>query len=189
MVGHGKNAPSSPGSVVNMDVAVGAAVDDALAQEKARKHRHNVLAYWIMTLLGAGMLFPWNAVVNAVGYFNHLYGRDSQFEFYVALAYICPQLPVVLAMVKVRVAAATQLPRQRFSHELTGWVCCLPNCRALCCALANSPFVHLCAPVVCVLLSLWLTVGRPCVVHAPHCVYVLLPSRGACPDPRHLPNH
>lgn len=136
MVGHGKNAPSSPGSVVNMDVAVGAAVDDALAQEKARKHRHNVLAYWIMTLLGAGMLFPWNAVVNAVGYFNHLYGRDSQFEFYVALAYICPQLPVVLAMVKVRAAAATQLPRQRFSHVLTGWVCCLPNCRALCCVVA-----------------------------------------------------
>jgi len=72
-----------------------------LAAARARKHRHNVLAYWIMTLLGAGMLFPWNAIVNAVGYFNHLYpGRQS--EFYLALAYITPQLIVVAAMVKVR---------------------------------------------------------------------------------------
>ena len=92
---------STHSSVVNMDVAAGDVEDEAMSAAKAAKHRHNRMAYWIMTLLGAGMLFPWNAVVNAVGYFNHLYpGR--QFEFYVALAYISPQLIVVAAMVKVR---------------------------------------------------------------------------------------
>lgn len=50
-----------------------ASQDDVGSSELARKHRHSRAAYWIMCLLGAGLLLPWNAVVNAVDFFDSLY--------------------------------------------------------------------------------------------------------------------
>ena len=85
---------------VTLDVTTTEA--ETLAAIQAKKHHFNQIAYFIVMMLGAGLLLPWNAVVAAVDYFNLLYpGR--QIEFVVGIAYIVPQLWIVAAMVKVRV--------------------------------------------------------------------------------------
>lgn len=65
----------------------------------SKKYRRSRVAYWIMILLGAGLLLPWNAVVSVVDYFKVVYPGFA-IEFYLGMFYIYPQLPVLAVMVK-----------------------------------------------------------------------------------------
>uniref|UniRef100_A0A7S1C545 Uncharacterized protein n=1 Tax=Bicosoecida sp. CB-2014 TaxID=1486930 RepID=A0A7S1C545_9STRA len=65
----------------------------------SKKYRKSRVAYWIMTLLGAGLLLPWNAIVSVVDYFGDIYPGFA-IEFYLGMCYIYPQLPVLALMVK-----------------------------------------------------------------------------------------
>lgn len=56
--------------------------------------------YWIMMLLGAGLLLPWNVCLNSLDYLGHNY--TINLSYYVTLAYVYPQLPLLAIMVKVR---------------------------------------------------------------------------------------
>jgi solute carrier family 29 (equilibrative nucleoside transporter), member 1/2/3 len=53
------------------------------------------LVYYIVVLQGFGLLISWNAILNVIPYFQHLYG-NSNISFYLTSAYVYPQLPVLL---------------------------------------------------------------------------------------------
>lgn len=53
------------------------------------------LVYYVVVLQGFGLLISWNAILNVVPYFQHLYG-NSNISFYLTSAYVYPQLPVLL---------------------------------------------------------------------------------------------
>lgn len=57
-------------------------------------------AWWIMLLLGVGLLLPWNVALNSLDYMGHNY--KINLSYYVTLAYVYPQLPLLAVMVKVR---------------------------------------------------------------------------------------
>lgn len=59
----------------------------------------NRAAYWIMMLLGVGLLLPWNVALNSLDYMGHNYSFNL--SYYVTLAYVYPQLPLLAVMVKV----------------------------------------------------------------------------------------
>lgn len=61
---------------------------------------YNGPAYWIMMLLGVGLLLPWNVCLNSLDYMGHNYSFNL--AYYVTLAYVYPQLPLLAVMVKVR---------------------------------------------------------------------------------------
>ena len=61
---------------------------------------YNGPAYWIMMLLGVGLLLPWNVALNSLDYMGHNYSFNL--SYYVTLAYVYPQLPLLAVMVKVR---------------------------------------------------------------------------------------
>jgi hypothetical protein len=53
------------------------------------------MVWFIMMLLGVGLLFPWNALLTASDYFTHIY-PDFAFMFALSLAYEFPN-PVYLS--------------------------------------------------------------------------------------------
>jgi hypothetical protein len=74
--------------------------------DDADKHKgvdmsYNKTAYWIMMLLGVGLLLPWNVALNSLDYISHNFPH-VQLPYYVTLAYVYPQLPLLAVMVKVR---------------------------------------------------------------------------------------
>ena len=79
---------------------------DELLHDLADKPKHSIEteyngpAYWTMMLLGAGLLLPWNVCLNSLDYLGHNYSVDL--AYYITLAYVYPQLPLLLIMVKVR---------------------------------------------------------------------------------------
>ncbi len=62
-----------------------------------------------MMLLGVGLLLPWNVCLNSLDYMGHNYPHFS-LSYYITLAYVYPQLPMLLLMVKVRSPCASGLP-------------------------------------------------------------------------------
>ena len=66
----------------------------------AQAFRHSNGAFLVMVLLGIAMLLPWNIIVFAVDYFDFLYPGES-FEYWSAAAYIVPQLPMAVVMMRV----------------------------------------------------------------------------------------
>lgn len=63
-------------------------------------NEYDAKAYWIMMLLGVGLLLPWNVALNSLDYMGHNY--TFNLSYYVTLAYVYPQLPLLAVMVKVR---------------------------------------------------------------------------------------
>jgi len=58
-----------------------------------------MLAYLLFVLLGVGVLFPWNAFLTALDYFNDLY-TDFPFIFAVSLFYNYPSVIFLLLNIK-----------------------------------------------------------------------------------------
>ena len=58
-------------------------------------------AYWLLVLMGAGLLTPWNVMLNSLPFFATLYDKAtfSTFPFYVSAVYGWPGIPVLFAMV------------------------------------------------------------------------------------------
>ncbi len=93
--------------------------DEARRLREWRRWQFNLVAYTIMTILGIGVLLPWNVAINAyvdaaIGrsdcaavpltyrfdFFDDYYG--TKFNFWLSGAYVWPQVAILLLMIKVR---------------------------------------------------------------------------------------
>ena len=82
------------------DLAAVEVGDDDTAVEVKSSFDYDRRAYYIMVLLGVGVLLPWNVILNTL---NFLDDKFPDFDNYVTPAYVYPQLPLLALMVKVRV--------------------------------------------------------------------------------------
>eukprot|EP00003_Mantamonas_plastica_P010700 TRINITY_DN2017_c0_g1_i2.p1 TRINITY_DN2017_c0_g1~~TRINITY_DN2017_c0_g1_i2.p1 ORF type:complete len:452 (+),score=108.29 TRINITY_DN2017_c0_g1_i2:983-2338(+) len=55
------------------------------------------MGYLVMTLLGTGIMFPWNAYITAYDYFHFLF-PDQPMEFIMSIAFNTPQIIVLIVM-------------------------------------------------------------------------------------------
>jgi hypothetical protein len=61
---------------------------------------HDKLAYWIMVLVGVGVLLPWNVILNTLDFLDNKFPH-ADIPSKVTPAYVWIQLPLLGLMVKV----------------------------------------------------------------------------------------
>eukprot|EP01029_Cantina_marsupialis_P015348 TRINITY_DN3367_c0_g1_i1.p1 TRINITY_DN3367_c0_g1~~TRINITY_DN3367_c0_g1_i1.p1 ORF type:complete len:466 (-),score=95.59 TRINITY_DN3367_c0_g1_i1:234-1631(-) len=107
-------------------------LNDAVSNEKWTPPKDNKV-YYIMIILGAAILLPWNAVLNCDDFFTDKWPKSDypDIMFWVSPTYIAPQLPILFLMVKY---GARMSFNWRITYPMllmTVTIALLPICAAL----------------------------------------------------------
>ena len=85
------------------NLAASASSKDTEEQSEDRPHErftYDKRAYYIMVLLGVGVLLPWNVILNTLDFLKSQF-PSADIDYKVTPAYVWPQLPLLALMVKV----------------------------------------------------------------------------------------
>ncbi len=86
----------------NMENFVGdKTVDDEVEVHVESSFDYDRRAYYIMVLLGVGVLLPWNVILNTLDFLDNKF-PNADLDVKVTPAYVWVQLPLLGVMVKVR---------------------------------------------------------------------------------------
>jgi len=73
-------------------------IENENSHDQDTTHNHSFFIYSILTFMGAGLLTPWNVVINSFPFFLSLY-NDQTFPFYISAFYSYSGVPVLILMV------------------------------------------------------------------------------------------
>ena len=143
-------------------------IASASSAEPATEQPLDLRAYWLLVLMGAGLLTPWNVVLNALPFFIGLYSVSggpggspaSSYPFLVSSVYSWPAVPVLFAMVffgdrvslRTRIVGsfAAQAAIMALTPVVAPWSSYAPLAlmflNGLCTGLLQSSLFGLCAP-------------------------------------------